>query len=285
MDHRLSDPNAPSTPLVDKQAFEFECPITVFKAEDAPDGKKRRIAGIISTDAVDRQNERILQDGLSFDDFIANGWFNDNHGGAVTDVLGYGDKVLQFKKDDTLPDGDKAPANCTWVEGYLLDTPKATQIWQLAQALAKTSRRLGYSVEGNIEHRTGANSSVIAKAKVRNVAITHCPVNAESRLEVLARSLDAINRIQARKAMTINDASGSAGPAKPNTPYRGDEGGGQVLARESLDGQRKKKKSQKSRKLSRSEAIAYVKSLMPRASEALARAVVASTKFQRGRGQ
>lgn len=253
--------------------FHFECPLTVFKADSAPEGKKRRIAGIISTDSSDRQNERILQDGLSFDDFIQHGWFNDNHSAATTDILGYPESVKQFDVGDALPDGSTASAKGTWVEGYLLDTKKANDVWELAQSLAKTHRRLGYSVEGAIEDRTGPNDSTIAKAKVRNVAITNCPVNTDSRLEILARSLSAHARVL-KRAMTLADSSGSAGPAKPNKAYTG-QGAGQVLSRESFG--TKPKKKRKSATLTRSEAVAYVQAQMPGCSEALARAIVLRT--------
>lgn len=272
--YRFSDPQAPPAELTDPQAFQFECPLTVFKSDDAASGKQRRIAGIISTDQEDRQNERILQDGLTFDDFLANGWFNDNHKSGVTDILGYPETVKRFSPGDTLPDGQKAEANCTWVEGYLLDTPKANEIWQLGQALAKTHRRLGYSVEGEIVSRQGPQDRVIAEAKVRNVAITHCPVNANSYLEVLARSLSARTNML-KRSISMTDAQGSQGPVTANRTYSG-QGAGQVLSRRSI-GQRPRRKKRRARDediLTRSEAVAYVKSLSPQLSEVLARALV-----------
>lgn len=95
----------------------------------------------------------------------------------------------------------------------------------------------------------------------------------------MARSLNAQNTIL-KRAMTLTDDAGSAGPVKVNRAYTG-EGAGQVLARESLRGQgNPKTKSTKKRKaatLTRSEAVAYVKSQVPGISEALARAIVHKT--------
>lgn len=276
MQYRFSDPLAPPAELTDPQAFQFECPLTVFKSDDAASGKKRRIAGIISTDQKDRQNETILQDGLSFDDFLSNGWFNDNHKDGITDVLGYPETVKQFAAGDKLPDGKMADANCTWVEGYLLDTPKANDVWQLGQALAKTNRRLGYSVEGEIVTRQGPQDSVIAKAKVRHVAITHVPVNANSYLEVLARSLSARNNLL-KRSISMTDAQGSQGPVKVNRTYSG-QGAGQVLSPQSFGGRSKKRRGRRRERdddiLTRSDALAYVKSMSPQLSEVLARALV-----------
>ena len=195
--------------------FHFECPLTVFKADSAPEGKKRRIAGIISTDSADRQNERILQDGLSFDDFIQHGWFNDNHSAATTDILGYPESVKQFDVGDTLPDGSTASAKGTWVEGYLLDTKKANDIWELAQSLAKTHRRLGYSVEGAIESRSGPDESTIAKAKVRNVAITNC-FPGDVRVSAAARGIS--RRIYNCPMVDLELTSGHKISGTPNHP-------------------------------------------------------------------
>ena len=199
----------------DAPGFRFECPVSVFKAEDKPEGKKRRIAGIISTDREDRQAERILQDGLTFDDFLAHGWMNDNHSAKTTDILGYPETVQQFKVGDTLPDGQVAEANCTWMEGFLLDTPDATKVWELARSLAKTNRRLGYSVEGQIVERTGANDSVIAKAKVRNVAITNCfPGN----VRVIASARGISRRVYDGPLVELKLASGHKVSGTPNHP-------------------------------------------------------------------
>lgn len=271
--HALTDSKTPTDGKTSPSSFSFQCPVALYKADDAPEGKKRRIAGVISTDAVDRQNEQILQDGLNFDEFLSVGFFNLDHGGSPTDVLGWPESVKSFAKDDVLPDGSKAIANCTWVEGYLLDTPKATEIWDLGKALAKTDRRLGYSVEGQIESRTGPNDSIITKARVRHVAITHQAVNSQAYLNVLARSMSAQQKLFSR-SMTLADSSGSAGPAKPNKAYTG-QGAGQVLSRESFGNKPKKKR--KSATLTRSEAVAYVQAQVPGCSEALARAIVLRT--------
>mgnify|MGYP001500969012 CR=1 FL=1 len=52
----------------------------------------------------------------------------------------------------------------------------------MALQKAKTSRRLGFSVEGQVLAR---DKDAIVKSKVLNVAITAHPVNADARLDVL----------------------------------------------------------------------------------------------------
>lgn len=217
-----------------ERTFQFFAPLSFFEKASAPEGQKRRIAGVISTEKLDKQGEVIVQKGLDFTPFLREGWFNDNHSKKTTDVLGYPEDVKQFQKGERLPDGNVAEANCTWAEGYLLDTPDADKVWNLGRSLAKAGakRRLGYSIEGAVEKRTGPGNRVVAKAVVRNVAITNCPVGEGTRLEVLAKSLDEVE-----KGVTMGDASPGTAVTGPKTGA----GAGQVLAPESLeqDGQQR----------------------------------------------
>lgn len=171
--------------------FQFNVPdLRFFKSDDG----QMRIAGVVSTDNVDQQGDRILQDGLDFGYFLSKGWYNDNHSSKTSDVLGYPNHVQFFAKGSKLPDGSQATGNCHWAEGHLLpDYEPAKRIWDLGQSLSKAGggRALGFSVEGKIKKRTGPGRKIIAKAEVRNVAITNCPVNTDTKLLTLAKSLHA----------------------------------------------------------------------------------------------
>ena len=210
--------------------FQIFAPLSFFQKASAPEGKRRRIAGIISTEKLDKQGEVIVQKGLDFTPFLKEGWFNDNHSKKTADILGYPDSegVKQFQKGDRLPDGSIADSNLTWAEGYLLDTPDADRIWNLGTALSKagSQRRLGYSIEGNVQRRTGPMNKVVAKAVVRNVAITNCPVGEGTRLETLAKSLDDVEKGLAMGTSTA--------PPATSGPQTG-EGAGRVLAPQSLE--------------------------------------------------
>lgn len=227
--------------MKNEMPFTFEVPITVFEKASAEEGKQRRIGGIISTESPDRHGEVVLQEGLDFGEFLANGWFNDNHSKETDGIVGYPESVQRYKKGERLPSGDIARVNGTWAEGYLLDTNRADRLWELGQALQKTKRRLGFSVEGGIQKRQGRLRKTIAKAKVRNVAVTNCPVNTDSRLNILAKSLQAVSQCedsQWQKALTVGDASGPTPPADTAMPG---EGAGQILAEESLARKRRPK--------------------------------------------
>lgn len=164
----------------------------VIKAGSGGDTGKRVIEGIASTDSRDQQNEVIDQSGLDWTDFLKSGWFNDNHGKSAGDVVGYPTAVRFFAKGSVLPDGQIAPFNCHWVKGYLLEGhPPADNIWTAATALQRGgegARRMGQSIEGAVLERAGADRRYIKRAKVNHVAITHCPVNADTTLAAFAKS-------------------------------------------------------------------------------------------------
>ena len=215
--------------------FDFEVPASFFEKASAGPAKMRRIGGIISTESPDRQSEVILQRGLDFSDYLKNGWMNDNHSHETDGILGYPEMVRQFQKGQTLPDGNKAKTNLTWSEGYLLPTKKADRIWELGLALQGTGRALGFSVEGSIQKRIGRGNKTIAKALVRNVAITNCPVNSDSRLDILTKSLYAVQNSSDALFKALGVGTGSAPPlVHPAGPQTGPTAG-QVLTTESLE--------------------------------------------------
>ena len=172
-----------------ESGFKVFCEVAAF--EKAGDENPMRIGGIVSTDELDQDDERILQDGLDFSDFLTKGWFNDNHGKRTGDVLGYPTAAFLVKKGQQLPDNTIAKNRGWWAEGYLLNTPEGRQIWNLAQALEKAPRKLGFSIEGSVLSRDPKQPKTIRKAKVRHVAITHCPVNVGTSLRALAKALTA----------------------------------------------------------------------------------------------
>lgn len=176
---------APEKPLVQEIPFHIQVPAKVWE-KSGEDGKQRRIGGIISTEHRDKQGEVVLQRGLDFTNFLGKegGWINDNHSKETDDIVGY---PISIKR--THHRGKPA----TYMEGYLLpEYKKSDKIWNLAQSLQKTDRRLGFSIEGKVKQRTGTDGKTIAAAQVTNVAVTNCPVNAVTGLEVLAKSMKAM---------------------------------------------------------------------------------------------
>jgi hypothetical protein len=233
--------------LIGENKFRFDIPVdTFFKA--GPDGQSRKIGGICTTDQIDRQMETILQSGLDFGPFLSDGWFNDNHSSDTDGVVGYPTKAEKR---------ELSKGRTGWyVEGYLLPAnpdskgeTRADRIWNLAQSLQKTDRRLGFSVEGSILERDPDDPTKIKRAVVTEVAITKCPVNTGTALAVLAKSLSAGGAV-----------------ANPGTS----PGQGFPLRTESLEGvasaaweRGKKRKKKKRRKLRKSEAVLLLRRLRP----------------------
>ena len=258
-----------------------------FEKASAPEGQRRRIAGVISTETRDRQQEILIQKGLDFQPFLVHGWFNDNHSKATDGIVGFPEMVKQFKKGETLPDGRVAHANSTWAEGYLLEGhPRADSLWQLGQALQKAGgdRGLGFSIEGTVQKRMGPGRKIVAMASVQNCAITNAPVNTDTRMECLAKALksaedegetpeDGELSTEEKDDDTKTDialtakaltAGTDSSPAATQGPKRG-EGAGAILTPESLESDERDLSfgKRKNKKLSKAQAIEWLRDRLP----------------------
>lgn len=265
--------------------FRLEGQLATFEKADADADQERRIAGVVSTEVRDRQGEILLQDGLDFSPFLANGWFNDNHSKATDGIVGYPTGVLRFNKGDTLPNGTIASSKCTWAEGYLIKGhPRADAIWRLGQALEKSPRRsLGFSVEGSVQKRIGADKRIVAKAVIQNCAVTNAPVNTDTRMEILAKSLQHIEDgghldeqaaayalSEAPEAQLATLIKSLFAGAQVCPAEAGDAAGGAALAKEDLEDDLKitavpieKKKKKPKAKLSKAEALLLLSTHLP----------------------
>lgn len=176
------------------------------KAEDAEAFNSRRLQGIMSTQRKDRQGETVVAKGLEFDEFLHHGHFNDNHSQETSAIVGYPEAVRYHTSLAQFTDGKNQSAGWT-CEGYVLKgTKRSDGIWELAKALEGVpNRKLGFSIEGKVLRR---EDKTIEKAKIRNVAITNCPVNTDCTWEVLSKSFDQPDI--AMKAMTAGFATSPA---------------------------------------------------------------------------
>ena len=176
---------------MNKNLFSLWTPFeTIEKAEGrtrhSPNGGDEevmvgRIGGVISAETRDFQGETLFQKGLDWSYFLQYGWLNYEHAKGPENVLGHPESVTP-----TVCKGKPA----TKLEGVLyLHNARARDIYRNAQAMEKAGneRRLGFSVEGQVQERFGKE---VRRARVLNVAVTAHPVNPDARLEVLAKSLD-----------------------------------------------------------------------------------------------
>jgi len=184
--------------FIGESDFKVWLPSVSFeKAKDLPEDafNSRRINGVMSTERTDRQGESVIAKGLDFSDFLNHGHYNDNHSQETSAIVGFPEKVSYHK--DLSEFGCKAEGwSC---EGYVLKgTKRSDALWELAKALETVpNRKLGFSIEGKVIRR---NDKTIEKAKIRNVAITNCPVNTDCTWAILAKSFEEPEI--AMKAMT-----------------------------------------------------------------------------------
>lgn len=241
--------------------FRFHVPLRFFEKADAPEGQRRRIGGLVSTESRDRQDEIVLQRGLDFSKFVDHGYFNDNHSKKSSGVVGYPTSVKLVRKGAVLPDGRTAPTDAHWAEGVMLEgCGEADKLWNLGRALEKTdgARRLGYSIEGKVVRRSATDHRTVAKADVHHVAITHCPVNTDTGLCQLAKSLRGDRDYPIDESEEWVEAQGRD-PEKMLTSTSG-----AALMPESLESDKKvttygakKKKKKKDAKLTKAEVMAW----------------------------
>ena len=157
--------------IVDKDGnFRFWYPAKLSKGEDG----KHYIEGIASTPHEDLQGEKIKQEGLVLDYFLTRGYFNDDHSKETAGKVG-------------IPTEAKITKDGLYTKGFLLETPRAKGIWDLAQALEKSGgdRKLGFSVEGKVLERDTKNPRTITKAWIKDVAITAAPINPNTFLDIV----------------------------------------------------------------------------------------------------
>jgi len=224
--------------------FHFDFAAQLFEKSGAAPGRERRIGGFCSTDHLDQEDEKLIQEGLDFGPFLQKGFFNDNHLAATGKAVGY-PELAELRN---LAKGRKG----WYVEGWLLkDHGPADEIWSFAKSLQGTPRNLGFSVEGTVLERDPLNPGIVLKAVVKEVAITRCPVNTETSLSVLAKSLTAGHAVS-NPGATPGDAF-----ALRMESLEGDEDDDRSLV---AGGERKKKRK---KKMNKSEAIRLLMELRP----------------------
>ena len=257
-----------------------------FEKASAPMGKRRRVGGIVSTERRDRQGEVVRQDGLDFSEYESGGWINDNHQKETDAIVGFPDgQVQRFRKGQALPNGMPAPADCHWHEGYLLEgDERADRLWKKALALQGTGRSLGWSIEGRVLRREGPDRKTIANAAVKHVALTAVPVNTDTQLDILAKSMRIAEEAPEaawldllEKALSMGPATGPAAPVGPVTG----EGAGQIVTGQSLEHDERDPKKRKRKRMSKAEALGWVLDRYPHISTSTAAWIVDLTLARR----
>jgi hypothetical protein len=156
--------------VADPNLIEWWVPIE--KAEETPEGD-RILRGLASTDDEDLQGESVIQRGLNISYLKSRGFINWDHGKGASAIIGE-------------PISADVTQKGLYIEGRLYkgkNAPEAEAAWNLAKTLDgnKSSRRLGWSIQGRVKERAGTK---ITKADVFHVALTAQPVNPKTFAEI-----------------------------------------------------------------------------------------------------
>jgi hypothetical protein len=159
-------------------SFRFNIPATLVKSKDG----KVWIEGIASVEKPDLQGETVILKGMDLSYFVKRGYLNDNHSKDTSAKVGVPTEAKVISEDGT---------HKLFVKGFMLDTPRAKSIIELAESLEKagTDRKLGFSVEGKVRERDG---KIIKKSWVKDIALTSEPVSVGTYMNICKSLSDRI---------------------------------------------------------------------------------------------
>lgn len=152
-------------------SFRFNLPAIFKKSQDGT----IQIEGVASVETPDLTGETVIAKGMDLNYLVKRGYFNDNHDRATDAKVGVPTEAKIIKEGGV---------HKLFVKGYMLDTPRAKGIVELAEALQKSnsSRQLGFSIEGKTRQRDG---KLITRSWVKDIAITAEPIHPETYLNIV----------------------------------------------------------------------------------------------------
>lgn len=186
----------------------FNCilPVEFEKSVDKQTGKKNyRFRAIASDDSEDTDKEILNPNGFEFNDFLAHGFVNYNHGLKNSPKALVGEPSVAFVNDK----------NQFIVDGFLYGNSKvANDIIETAEMLEKSgsTRKFKLSIEGQPLKRSEINPRKIEKARITGLAITLQPKNVNTLFSLLKgeQSDDFVN--YEYEPIEKSDANGSMSP-------------------------------------------------------------------------
>ena len=166
---------------------EVDIPEEIFKASQQDESKKYDnmiVYGKASTNDEDKQGETLEPAGFDISSFLSDGLINLEH--------------FPTRKGDPSywigePIDAKIDGNAFFIKGKLWkDHPKARALWDTLNIMKSSgsTRKLGWSIEGNAIERDKRNKKRILKAKINHVCLTFSPVNANTYADILKGNQD-----------------------------------------------------------------------------------------------
>jgi hypothetical protein len=207
--------------------FRTFVPFEIVEKAGSKDPLRGQIRGIATSEAVDADDEIILQDGLDWSYFKSRGLITYEHPLGALNIVGHPTRVISTKVNGLA---------ATAIEGELyLEDPLGKQLWEKARTMKKAggARSLGFSIEGKVLPG-GRDGKKIRKAKVHSVAISPVPKNPDSWWEPLAASLSHAFRAGHSMREILAKAEAAGYPAQGGAASG--SGGVDKLATQSLQG-------------------------------------------------
>lgn len=167
-----------------KTNFNFHIPIDIEKSikkdKDGNNIEVMRLTGVASTMDEDTDKEILDPNGFDCSYFMKAGFLNWNHNHSPENYIG--EPVSVEIKD-----------NKFYVTAELYNwSPLAKSVYTLAQNLqkSKSSRRLGFSIEGKALERDELNPNYVKKAAITGLALTMTPKNNRTFVDIIKGMLD-----------------------------------------------------------------------------------------------
>lgn len=169
---------------VSQDSFNFFVPVTFEKAK-RNNKEVVKIKGIASSSsAMDSDKETLFPIGFDYTPFLEKGFFNWDHQtkSRPTSIIGEptSAKVINGGRD-------------FYVEGFLYpDSKEAQEVAELAKVLESNSstRKLGYSIEGQVIKRDPFDEKKVLKARITGIAITPSPKNPNTLMSLMKGEYD-----------------------------------------------------------------------------------------------
>lgn len=213
-------------------------PVHLVKGKDSSGKNVMRMEGIASTSSKDADGEFLDPNGFELDYFLKYGFMNWNHQTSKDPLALIGKPTEAVKKAEGL-----------FVGCELFDnSPRAKEVYQLAEILEAQGGQLGFSIEGKVIERDAKNPKIVKKAKITGCAITPNPKNVDTVASIIkGHSFETLSAYDEEDEETREKAL-AAGSAS-----------GQALSLESLDGDVKHLDSnKKKKKLTKGEVMAQI---------------------------
>lgn len=166
--------------------FNFFVPLNIEKGKDSKGGDLVKIKGIASSSsAKDSDGETLIPSGFDFAPLLKTGFLNWNHQATKSAKAICGEptaaKVINGGKD-------------FYIEGVLYPNAQGKEVADLAYTLEQYSltRRLGFSIEGQVVEKDPLNPKRITKARITGVAITQSPKNPNTLMSIIKGETDEL---------------------------------------------------------------------------------------------